>query len=83
METFEKTIIIIGTIFMVTILITSFYMLAFVHPNRWEGNPAQMFCEENGGDYYVDDDDCAICRLKDGREVNAWDYFYGRLNETG
>lgn len=70
------------SVFLTIILILSIYLLIFVDPDEWEGNPAQLYCEQNGGDYFVEDG-CPFCELADGRLVNAWDYFYGRLNETG
>ncbi len=42
-------------------------------------NPASVFCEEQGGvslrKTYMDGNEYAICRLKNGTEVEEWDYF--------
>ena len=41
-------------------------------------NPAAVFCKEQGGAYRVVQEaegERGICVLRDGREVDAWDYF--------
>ncbi|WP_120636113.1 DUF333 domain-containing protein [Ruegeria sp. EL01] len=41
-------------------------------------NPAATFCVENDGEYQIrknsDGSEYGICILKDGTEVDAWDY---------
>ncbi|WP_171120467.1 MULTISPECIES: DUF333 domain-containing protein [unclassified Ruegeria] len=47
-------------------------------------NPAATFCVESGGTYEIRDGadgQTGICKLADGQEVDAWDYF--RENHSG
>ncbi|WP_298933365.1 DUF333 domain-containing protein [uncultured Ruegeria sp.] len=41
-------------------------------------NPAATFCVENDGEYQIrknsDGSEYGVCILKDGTEVDAWDY---------
>lgn len=40
-------------------------------------NPAAVFCVDQGGTYEIRDGDkgqFGVCKLADGREIDAWDY---------
>lgn len=47
-------------------------------------NPAAVYCEKSGGEYKVlktPDGENGICVMKDGVQLNAWDFLKGRIGK--